>query len=238
MQSDRLQGGNFGHSDVEVRARTEMSTRFLNQVYAWMAGGLALSGAVATALFSSEQWLLTVASWMWPLVILELVVVMAFSAMLPRMSAAVAAATFLFYAALNGVTLAPLLLVYTSQSVAQVFFVTAGTFAAMAVYGATTKRDLTSMGSFMVMGLWAIVIAGIVNIFMRSSALGFAVSLLGAVIFIGLTAYDVQKFKALGYMGFRDGAERRKAALVGALHLYLDFVNLFLSLLRLFGNRR
>jgi FtsH-binding integral membrane protein len=94
------------------------------------------------------------------------------------------------------------------------------------------------MGSFMVMGLWAIVIAGIVNIFMRSSALGFAVSLLGAVIFIGLTAYDVQKFKALGYLGFRDGAERRKAALVGALHLYLDFVNLFLSLLRLFGNRR
>ncbi len=230
--------GAWGAGDIEVQARTEMSTRFLGQVYSWMAGGLALSGAAAMAVVSSPALLEATWNMRTFLIILELLTVIGFSALLPRMSAAMAAGAFLFYAGLTGVTFAPLLLAYTSSSVANVFFVTAGTFTGMAAYGAATKRDLTSMGSFMFMGLIAIVIAAIVNLFLQSSALQFAVSLLGAVIFIGLTAYDVQRFKQIGYQGFANAADQRKAALTGALNLYLDFINLFLSLLRLFGSRR
>lgn len=228
----------WGAGSIETQARTELSTRFLGQVYSWMAGGLALSGFAALAVVSSPALLESTWRMRTPLIIVELLTVLGFTALLPRMSAAVAAGAFLFYAGLTGVTFAPLLLAYTASSVANVFFVTAGTFTAMAAYGAITKRDLTSMGSFMFMGLIAIVIAAVVNLFLQSSALQFAVSLLGAVIFIGLTAYDVQRFKQLGYQGFASAGDQRKAALTGALTLYLDFINLFLSLLRLFGNRR
>lgn len=228
----------WGASSIEAQSRSELSTRFMGQIYGWMAGGLALSGAAALAVVSSPALLEATWNMRTLLIVLELITVIGFSALLPRMSAAVAAGAFLFYAGLTGVTFAPILLAYTSSSVANVFFVTAGTFTGMAAYGAATKRDLTSMGSFMFMGLIAIVIAAIVNLFLQSSALQFAVSLLGAVIFIGLTAYDVQKFKQIGAQGFASVGDQRKAALSGALTLYLDFINLFLSLLRLFGNRR
>lgn len=228
----------WGAGSIEVQARAEMSTRFMGQIYGWMAGGLALSGAAALAVVSSPALLQATWSMRTLLIVLELITVIGFTALLPRMSAAVAAGAFLFYAGLTGVTFAPILLAYTSSSVANVFFVTAGTFTGMAAYGAATKRDLTGMGSFMIMGLIAIVIAAVVNLFLQSNALQFAVSLLGAVIFIGLTAYDVQRYKQLGYQGFANAGDQRKAALTGALNLYLNFINLFLSLLRLFGSRR
>ena len=225
-------------ADLEVTARGEMAARFMNQVYAWMAGGLALSGGVATAVLSSDTLLEAAHRLYLPLIIAELVLVIGLSAMLNRLSATLAATGFLFYAALTGVTFAPILLRYTGASVANVFLVTAGTFTGMAVFGAVTKKDLTSFGGFLIMGVWAILLAGIVNMFLANNALQFAISALGALIFTGLTAYDVQQFKRMGYMGFSNPEQRRKVALIGALNLYLDFINIFLSLLRLFGSRR
>ncbi len=227
-----------GDGSVATTARTEMAARFMNQVFGWMGGALALSGAIAMAVLSSPALLEAALRLYIPLIIVEFVTVIALSAGIRKMSGTVAAGAFLFYAALSGVTFAPILLMYTGASVAQVFFVTAGTFTAMAVVGAVTKKDLTGMGSFLMMGLFAIIIAAVVNMFLASSALQFAISVLGALIFTGLTAYDVQKFKQMGYMGFSNPEQRRKTALIGALNLYLDFINLFLSLLRIFGSRR
>lgn len=224
--------------ELEASARTQLAARFMNQVFAWMAGGLALSGGLALTVASSEGLMQAALRLYLPLVIVELLVVIALSAFVNRMSATVAAGAFLFYAALTGVTFAPLLLIYTGASVANVFFVTAGVFTSMAVYGAVTKRDLTGVGSFLMMGVIAILIAGIVNLFLASNALQFAISVLGALIFTGLTAYDVQQFRRLGYLGFSNPEQRRKMALIGALNLYLDFINLFLNLLRIFGSRR
>ncbi len=224
--------------ELEASARTQMAARFMNQVFGWMAGGLALSGGLALTVASSEPLMQAALRLFIPLIVVEFVVVIALSAAIERMSATVAAGAFLFYSALTGVTFAPLLLIYTGASVANVFFVTAATFTAMAAYGAVTKRDLTGVGSFLIMGVFAILIAGVVNIFLGSNALQFAISVVGALIFTGLTAYDVQKFRSLGYLGFSNPEARRKAALRGALNLYLDFINLFVNLLRIFGSRR
>lgn len=141
------------------------------------------------------------------------------------------------FAALMGLSLAPVFLVYTSESIARVFFITASMFAGMSIWGYTTKKDLTAMGSFLIMGLIGIIIASLVNLFMQSSAMYFVVSLLSVVIFTGLTAYDVQKIARI-YQVFPAGDVKDKAAIQGALTLYLDFINLFLSMLRLFGDRR
>ena len=136
-----------------------------------------------------------------------------------------------------GISLSSIFIVYTAQSITQVFFITAATFGAMSLYGYTTKRDLTGFGSFLFMGLIGIIIASIVNIFIGSSALGFAISVLGVLIFVGLTAYDTQQIKEMYYAG-DDGTVAGRKAIMGALKLYLDFINLFLMLLRLFGDRR
>ena len=154
-----------------------------------------------------------------------------------KMSVAAAQATFWVYAALVGVSLASIFLVYSQQSITQVFFITAATFGAMSLYGYTTKRDLTGMGSFLFMGLIGIIIASVVNIFLASSALGFAISVIGVLIFTGLTAYDTQKIKEM-YSVNDDGTVAGRKAIMGALSLYLDFINLFLMLLRLFGQSR
>ena len=135
-------------------------------------------------------------------------------------------------------TLASIFLVYTGASLAGTFVVAAGMFGAMAVFGAVTKRDLTSWGSFLFMGLIGVVIASLVNIFLKSAMVSWVASMCGVVVFVGLTAYDTQKVKAIGAAGFMDASSRRKAAILGALALYLDFINLFLSLLRIFGNRK
>ena len=145
---------------------------------------------------------------------------------------------FFAYALLNGVTMAIIFLVYTRTSIATTFFVTAGTFGAMSAYGYATKRDLTSIGSFAFMGLIGIILASIVNIFLKSTAVGWIVSVLGVLIFVALTAYDTQKIKELNIIGNAGTDEDNKEAIHGALTLYLDFINLFLHLLRFFGSRR
>jgi FtsH-binding integral membrane protein len=225
-------------SIAESEGRSLMAVRFMNQVFGWMAAGLALSGAIAWTVLSNEVTRMAVAKLMLPLVIVELITVIALSAMLHKLAPAAAAAGFLFYSALNGLTLAPILYMYTTASVANAFFVSAGTFGAMAFLGATTKKDLSGLGSFLMMGVIAILIASVVNMFLGSSALDWAVSVLGALIFTGLAAVDVQRFKKLGYTGFRNARETSQWAIRGALNLYLDFINMFLFVLRLFGDRR
>jgi hypothetical protein len=153
------------------------------------------------------------------------------------MSVTAARTTFLAYAALVGVTFAPLLLVYTGTSVAQVFFITAATFGGMSLWGYTTRRDLTGFGSFLFMGLIGIIIASLVGFFVKSSMLQWVISVAGVVIFTGLTAYDTQKIKEM-YVANDDGTAMGRKAIFGALSLYLDFINLFLMLLRLLGSRR
>lgn len=223
---------------AEHGQRSALAATFLTQVFGWMAAGLALSGATAAWVMSSEAVWAQVSGLFIPLMIAEVVMVIALSAGLRKMSAGVAATMFLAYAALNGLTLGVIVALYTGASVARVFFITAGTYGAMAAIGATTRKDLSGMGSFLMMGVIAILIASVVNIFLASSALDWALSVLGALVFAGLTAFDVQRFKALGYTGFATRREASQWAIRGALHLYLDFINMFLFLLRIFGDRR
>jgi FtsH-binding integral membrane protein len=218
-------------------AASDVERRFMSAVYGWMTGGLALTALVAYAVASTPALLQLVIgnrAVFFGLIIAELGLVIAISAMVNRLSAAAAGGLFALYSALNGATLSVILLAYTGASVAVAFVSTAGTFAAMSVYGTVTKRDLTSWGSFLFMGLIGVVIASVVNIFLRSSMLSWVVSCMGVVVFTGLTAYDTQKLRALA----RAGGGAAALPVRGALSLYLDFINLFLSLLRLVGNRR
>jgi FtsH-binding integral membrane protein len=209
----------------------------LRQVYAWMGLGLLLTAAMSVVTLSSPALLQLVFGnrlVFYALIFGELGLVIAVSAAINRLSAATATALFLLYAALNGITFSVIFVVYTAESIASTFVVTAATFGAMSVYGYTTKRDLTNWGSFLFMGLIGIVIASLVNIFVESSAAAWVISAIGVIVFTGLTAYDTWKIKAMAAAG----AQGRKPAILGALTLYLDFINLFLMLLRLFGNRR
>jgi FtsH-binding integral membrane protein len=173
----------------------------------------------------------------WLVMLAPLGIVMYLSFGIAKMSASKAQSTFWVFAALMGASLASIFIVYTQMSIARVFFITAGTFGAMSIYGYTTKRDLTKLGSFLMMGLFGIIIASIVNIFMKSSMMYFVISILGVLIFVGLTAYDTQKIKNM-YLASDSGELMGKKAVMGALTLYLDFINLFIMLLRLFGQRR
>ncbi|GAM09432.1 inner membrane protein YbhL [Geobacter sp. OR-1] len=200
-------------------------------VYGWMAAGLCLTALVSLAVVSSPALFSAVfqnRAVFYGVILVEFVLVFAISGFAIRMGAAKAAPLFLLYSALNGVTISGIFMIYTGESIASAFFTTAGTFGVMSVYGLTTKRDLTSVGSFCFMGLVGVVIASVVNIFLHSSMLQFVVSGVGLIVFIGLTAYDTQKLK-----GARGGA-----AVSGALALYLDFLNMFLMILQLFGGRR
>jgi uncharacterized protein len=210
---------------------------FMAGVYRWMTVGLAATALVAFAVASSPAALSFVFGSrlvFFGLIIAELGLVITLSAAVNRLSAPVAGALFLAYSALNGVTLSAVLLMYTGTSVAGAFAATAGTFGAMSVYATVTRRDLSSWGSFLFMGLIGVVIASLVNLFLRSSMMSFVISCAGVVVFTGLAAYDTQKLRALAASGGGTGA----LAVNGALRLYLDFVNLFLSLLRLLGGRR
>ncbi len=172
------------------------------------------------------------------LIIAELGLVMTLSAAIGRLQATTATLMFFAYSALNGLTLSAIFIAYTSASIANTFFVTAGTFGAMSLYGYATKRDLTSWGSFLFMGLIGVIIASVVNIFLRSEMIYWVVTYAGVIVFVGLTAYDTQQIKAMALQGFGDEESERKGAVIGALRLYLDFVNLFLMLLNIFGRRR
>jgi FtsH-binding integral membrane protein len=173
----------------------------------------------------------------WVLMLAPLGVVFYMSFNIAKMTAAKAQTTFWVFAALMGASLSSIFLMYTGASITRVFFITAGTFGSMSIYGYTTNRDLTKLGSFLMMGLFGIIIASVVNIFMKSSMMYFVISILGVLIFVGLTAYDTQKIKNR-YLESDSGELMGKKAVMGALTLYLDFINLFIMLLRLFGQRR
>lgn len=219
---------------------------FVRSVYNWMVMGLALTGLVAWYVSGNDAISKMVFDetgvkpLFWVLVIAELGLVFSISGMVNKMSGATATALFMLYSALNGVTLSFIFHVYTGSSIVSTFFICALTFLACSVYGWTTKKDLTSIGSFMIMGLFGIIIASLVNMFLRSPAIHYAISYIGVVVFIGLTAYDTQKIKnmALTQPSGLDGEVVRKGAILGALTLYLDFINLFLMLLRIFGGSR
>ncbi|MBV5316847.1 MAG: Bax inhibitor-1/YccA family protein [Desulfobulbaceae bacterium] len=224
-----------------AQARQEASTIFLAKVFNWMAIGLAVTGCVAYLTAESGMARTLISSPLFLILVLaELGMVFFLSARIEKIQPATATGLFLGYSILNGLTLSVIFLAYTRASIAGTFLVTAGMFAAMAVYGLVTKRDLSGMGSFMFMGLVGIILASIVNIFLKSSGLYWAISAIGVLVFVGLTAYDVQKIKTIGEEGIMQQGESaiRRGAIIGALALYLDFINLFLMLLRFFGGSR
>jgi FtsH-binding integral membrane protein len=219
-------------------AATRISA-FLRTVYGWMSIGLALTAVVAFYVASSPRIVTTIASnrlLFWGLMIAQFGLVVLVSARIQKLAASTAAALFLLYSALTGLTMAFVLLAYTGESVASTFFVTAGAFGALAVYGTVTTRSLAGWGQFLFMGLIGIVIASVVGIFWQNDAFQFVMAFCGVIVFTGLTAYDAQKLKVMA-MSLPDG-QLASYAVVGALNLYLDFINLFLMLLRLFGDRR
>jgi FtsH-binding integral membrane protein len=214
---------------------------YMLRVYNYMASGLALTGIVAyvAAAGGADSFIAHIyrTPVMWLVVLAPLGLVMLLSFGIERMQASTAQMVFWIYAGLMGLSLSTIFLVYTGASIARVFFITAGTFAGMSLYGYTTRRDLSQFGSFLFMGLIGIIIASLVNMFLLSSALQFAISVIGVLVFTGLTAYDTQQIKEMYYQG--DGSEiAGKKAIMGALRLYLDFINLFMMLMQLFGTRR
>jgi len=210
---------------------------FVQSVYNWMAAGLGLTAFTAyifsTKIFLSFQLFMVLA-------IVEIGMVWYLSARINKIKASTATLLFMIYSALNGVTLSWIVLVYTASSVTAAFLICAGTFAATSIYGMTTKKDLTGMGNFMAMGLIGIIIASVVNFFFASSTLFMIINYVGVIVFVGLTAYDTQKIKsmAMNQPADLDNSTLRKGAILGALNLYLDFINLFIMILRIMGDRR
>src|SRR5438477_1826720 len=222
--------------DIDVGLRD-----YMLRIYNYMASGLALTGIVA---YGFSQYLfanpaLARSPVMFLIMLAPLGLVMWLSFGINRMQASTAQALYWFYAAVMGLSLASVFLVFTGESIARVFFITAGTFAAMSFYGYTTQRDLSQFGSFLIMGLIGIIIASLVNLFIASSALQFAISVIGVIVFVGLTAWDTQRIKEMYFeVDHSDGQMVGKTSIMGALSLYLDFINLFMMLLQLLGARR
>ena len=229
---------------------------YMLKVYNYMASGVLLTGIISLLVFKFSGGmnitlgpsgftgltnpfgeLLFNSGFKWLVMLAPLGIVIYLSFGIAKMSASKAQSTFWVFAALMGASLASIFIIYTQMSIARVFFITSGTFGAMSIYGYTTKRDLTKLGSFLMMGLFGIIIASVVNMFLKSSMMHFVISILGVLIFVGLTAYDTQKIKNM-YLVSDSGELMGKKAVMGALTLYLDFINLFIMLLRLFGQRR
>jgi FtsH-binding integral membrane protein len=233
-------GGAAGAIDEGLRAH-------MLRVYNFMTIGLVLTGAVAWAVANTSLGTLfftftatggaTLSIFGWIALIAPFALVLLLSFGINRMSTGTAQMVFWIYAAVMGVSLAPILMLYTGASVAKVFFITAATFGGMSLWGYTTRRDLSGMGSFLMMGVIGLVVAMIVNIFLASPAVDFAISIIGVLVFTGLTAFDTQKIKEMYYVG-DDGTVAGRKAIMGALQLYLDFINLFLFLIRILGDRR
>jgi len=229
-------GETLALSRVEIEQRS-----FITKVYGWMSLALAITAGVAWYVVSSPTLIQTIVhnrALFFGLIIGELFLVMYLSGWIHRMSATTATMTFLGYSALNGLTFSVILFAFTAESIATTFVITGGLFGIMSFYGYVTKQDLTNLGSLCIMGLLGVIIATVVNIFLRSSALYWIITYVGIGVFIGLIAYDTQKIKAMNIIGNEGTDEDRKEAIMGALRLYLDFINLFLLLLRLFGRRR
>ena len=225
-------------AQVQVRVNS-----FVRSVYNWMAIGLGITGVVAYGVANSpgvREIVFGAPLVFFGLIIAQLVMVFMISARIQRMQASTATMLFIVYSALNGATLSSIFLAYTQSAITSTFFICAATFTACSVYGWTTRRDLTTMGGFLTMGLIGIVIASVVNMFVQSGAMSTIVSYVGVLVFVGLTAYDTQDIKnmALSQPDDIDAGAVRKGAILGALKLYLDFINLFLMLLRIFGSSR
>jgi FtsH-binding integral membrane protein len=217
----------------------ERVTAFLRSVYGWMAAGLAITALTAMFIASTPAIVIAVASnrlLFWGLMIAQLGIVFVLSARVQSLASSTAALLFIAYSALTGVTVSFILLAYTGQSVATTFFVTAGMFGGMAAYGTTTRRSLAGLGQFLFMGLIGVVLASIVGIFWHNDGFQFVLSFIGVIVFTGLAAYDAQRLKAMA-LSMPNG-QTGSYAIVGALALYLDFINLFLFLIRLTGSRR
>ncbi|MEE9258109.1 MAG: Bax inhibitor-1/YccA family protein [Nitrospinaceae bacterium] len=215
--------------------------RFMVRVYNWMTAGLGITGFMAFYVSNSETMMsLIFGNAIVPIVLIiaQLGLVVYLSGWVMKMSASQATGLFMLYAGLTGLTFSAIFMVYTTSSITSAFLVTAGTFGAMSFYGYTTKKDLTSWGSFLFMGLIGIIIASVVNMFMQSPIMHWVITYAGVLIFVGLTAYDTQKIKNMNILGNEGTEEDTKEAILGALRLYLDFINLFLMLLRIMGDRR
>jgi uncharacterized protein len=223
-------------SQAEIESRS-----FIQKVYGWMCTGLLVTGACALYMASDEQMILNLVrnKWMfYGLMIAELVLVFWLAGWVEKMEANTAKFAFLFYSALNGITLSIIFLLYTKASIANAFFLTGGLFGVMSFYGYVTKTDLTSIGNFCFMGLLGIIIASVANWWLKSPAIEWFTTYAGILIFVGLTAYDTQKIKNMNKLGNEGTDEDTKEAISGALSLYLDFINLFLKLLSATGKRR
>lgn len=230
---------NYSSNSSIIEKSTSRVQTYMSHVYGWMTVGLLLTALVAWYASTNLQLLQLLYRGMWVLLIAELGLVFVISGFINRLSDAAATTLFMLYSVLNGCTFSIYFIVYTSSSIASVFFITAGMFAAMAFYGYTTKRDLSAFGRFLFMGLIGIVIASLVNLFLKSEPLMWAVTYIGVFVFAGLTAYDNQKLKELGEnISYDDQNVFRRFVILGALTLYLDFINLFIMLLRIFGDRR
>lgn len=226
----------------QTLAQSSVFAVLMRNVYTWMTCGLAMTALTAMIVGRNENWVYTIATsgMYWGLLIAEVVLVIFLSARINKMSFATAGLMFAAYAILNGVTMSFIMLAYTAESIAQAFFVTAGTFGAMSLVGFFIKKDLSAMGRTLMMALIGLIIATIVNIFWQNSMMASILNYAGVIIFVALTAYDTQKIKVMlqqtQYAGISD--QTNKLALMGSLTLYLDFINLFLYILRLFGNRK
>ena len=238
---------NYNDYELKEYAATgrqwEVSSAFpvlMRKVYVWMTLALVITGFTAYGVANSpdvRQAIYGNPILFWGMIIAEFVLVVGVSAAINRLSLTTATLMFVLYSIINGALLSYIFLVYTSNSIAMVFFITAGTFAAMAIVGYTTKADLTSMGKYLLMALIGLIIATLVNLFVKSSGLQLILSYVGVLIFVGLTAYDSQKIKQMLMQAPDAGETAQKLALLGALSLYLDFINLFIYLLRIFGKR-
>ena len=231
------------YKDMDVANEVSMSSAFaslMRKVYLWMTCALAVSGLSAYYVATSPTLLYTIygnSYMMWVLIILEFGLVIGLTAAIRKLSFPVAALMFLIYSIVNGVVLSSIFLAYTMSSIATTFFVTAGTFGVMAVIGSVTKKDLTRLGSIALMGLIGIIIATLINLFVGNGIADIVISVIGILVFVGLTAYDAQKIKQMMLAADDVNDETQKLAVIGALSLYLDFINLFLYLLRFFGRR-
>ncbi|WP_436857022.1 Bax inhibitor-1/YccA family protein [Citrobacter tructae] len=231
----------FPRSESIVQSRSGLQT-YMAQVYGWMTVGLLLTAFIAWYAANSSAFmelLYTNRIFFFGLVIAQLAVVFVLSGLVNRLSAGVMTTLFMLYSVLTGLTLSSIFIIYTASSIASTFVVTGGMFGVMSLWGYTTKRDLSGWGNMLFMALIGIILASLVNFWLKSEALMWAVTYIGVVVFVGLTAYDTQKLKNIGeQIDVRDTSNLRKYSILGALTLYLDFINLFLMLLRIFGNRR
>lgn len=228
-------------AELQVDQIKAEQANFITRVYGWMCFALIITGSIAWLVASSPEWTALIFSSklsFYGLLIARFLCVAYLVGLIEKITSQTAVFVFLFYAALNGFTLAVIFLVFTTASVATTFFITAGTFGVMSIYGYYTKTDLTSLGNLAIMSLFGLIIASVVNLFFFNEMVYWITTYAGILIFVGLTAYDTQKIKQLNIIGNDGTDEDKKEAIMGALTLYLDFINLFLYLLRIFGRKK